>query len=91
MTPTERSIIEGKARQAGMRVSQWFRQAARSAVVNPRLSTEEMGMLRMLSGLANNLNQLTKLAHTAGLVSLMGTCRELLTQIGELISKIKQG
>ncbi len=88
LTPIERLAIAGRARDAGMRISDWFRQAAKNAVVKPRLSKEEAGYLRMLSGMANNLNQLTKLAHTAGLVSIMGNCRELLTAVEGLIKKI---
>ena len=88
LTPTERLLIEGRARDAGMRISGWFRQAAKNAVVRPRLSKEEAGHLRVLSGMANNLNQLAKLAHKTGLVSLMADLRSLLATMGALLAKI---
>lgn len=88
LTPTERLLIEGKSKTAGMKSSEWFRRAAKSASVVPRFSTEETGWFRMLSNLANNLNQLTHLAHISGLVSLSSKCRTMLTQIEELLLKI---
>lgn len=88
ITPTERLLIAGRAREAGIRISDWFRQAARSATVMPRLSKEEATYLRTLSGMANNLNQLTKLAHTAGLVSLLADLRKLLNMTEKLMERI---
>jgi len=38
ITPTERLAIAGKARSAGMRISDWFRQSAKTAEIRPRLS-----------------------------------------------------
>ena len=88
MTPTERLVIAGKANDAGMRISEWFRCAAKAGVIRARLSKEETGYLRTLSGMANNLNQLTKLAHTNGLVSLMADLRKLLTTVEALMERI---
>ncbi|KGE13792.1 plasmid mobilization protein [Sphingobacterium deserti] len=88
ITPTERMLIEGKAKNAGLRVSDWFRQSAKVAVIRPRLSKEEANFLRMMSGMANNLNQLTKLAHTSGLFSFSVDLRRLLREIGNLMEKI---
>lgn len=55
MTQTERMLITGKAREAGMSPSEWFRKAAKSARVMARFSPEDAAVLRMLSGMANNL------------------------------------
>jgi len=88
MTPTERLAIAGKARNAGMRISEWFRNTAKTAVIRPRLSKEETGHLRTLSGMANNLNQLTKLAHKDRLLSLMADLRRLLNEVERLMERI---
>lgn len=88
LTPTERILIEGRAKNAGLKPSEWFRRAAISAKVFPRFTTEESGWFRMLAGLANNLNQLTHLAHVAGLFSLALKCQAMLGQIEELLNKI---
>lgn len=60
----------------------------KTSVIRPRLSTEETGYLRTLSGMANNLNQLTKLAHKGGLLSLMGSLRSLLNEVERLMERI---
>ena len=88
LTPTERILIAGKAREAGLRISEWFRRAARSATVSPRLSPQEAQHLRTLSGMANNLNQLTKLAHSKGLITLTADLRRLLTMVEKLMERI---
>ena len=56
--PTERLAIASKAKNAGVRISDWFRQSAKVAVIRSRLSKEETGHLRTLSGMANNLELL---------------------------------
>ncbi len=88
LTPTERLAIEGRAKSAGMVVSEWFRKTARTAVIIPRLSKEDASHLRTLSGMANNLNQLTKLAHTDGLVSILTDMRRLLGEVERLMERI---
>jgi Bacterial mobilisation protein (MobC). len=88
MTPTERLAIESRATSAGMPISEWFRKTARTAVIIPRLSREETSYLRTLSGMANNLNQLTKLAHKSGLVSFMTDLRRLLNEVERLMERM---
>jgi hypothetical protein len=88
LTPTEKFLIDGRAKKAGLKPSEWFRRAAKSAKVFPRFTTEESGWFRMLAGLANNLNQLTHLAHIKGLLSLALKCQAMLREIEELLLKI---
>ena len=88
LTPTEKFLIEGRAKKAGLKSSEWFRRAAKNAKVFPRFTTEESGWFRMLAGLANNLNQLTHLAHVKGLLSLALKCQTMLREIEELLLKI---
>src|SRR5690606_30579925 len=88
ITPTERLAIAGKARNAGMRISDWFRQSAKTSVIRPRISKEDASHLRTLSGMANNLNQLTKLAHTGGLVTIMTDLRRVLGEVERLMEKM---
>jgi hypothetical protein len=85
LTATERFHIESKSKSAGMRISDWFRTAAKAARVVPRLNPEDRSILHMLTGMANNLNQLTKLAHVGGILSLAKKCNELLNEIDEAI------
>ncbi|MFD0793457.1 plasmid mobilization relaxosome protein MobC [Mucilaginibacter litoreus] len=70
LTLTERILIEGRAKNAGLKPSEWFRKAAKSTKVFPRFTVEETSWFRMLAGIANNLNQLTHLSHIKGLFTL---------------------
>jgi len=88
LTPTEHFRIEDKAIRAKLTISDWFRKAALKGKVTSKLSIEEMNCLRMLSGMANNLNQLTKLAHSQGLLVVQRKCRELIGQIALVIKKV---
>lgn len=88
LTPMEKQLIGQRAKSAGLKPSEWFRRAAKSARVFPRFTPEESGWFRMLSGMANNLNQLTHLAHVEGLPTLALKCQALFRQIEELLTKI---
>ena len=90
LTTAEYLMIKSRAEHAGLKPSQWFRKAARSAKVTPRFSQEEMKLLRSLTGQANNLNQLTKMAHAQGLISLTATLRNHLEQTDLLITKLSE-
>src|SRR5260221_775767 len=70
LTATEHFVIAARAKKAGMKISEWFRTAAKAARVVVRLKPEDLQIMRMLAGLANNLNQLTKLAHRDSLLTV---------------------
>lgn len=88
LTDSEHFLIAGKAKEAGMRISEWFRQAAKRAKIVPRFSPEDMNIHRVLAGMANNLNQITRLAHQAGLLTVQKRCREILAAIDETIKNL---
>jgi hypothetical protein len=88
MTRAERFQIDTKAKEAGMRSSSWIRASARAAKIVPRLTADERRILWMLAELANNLNQLTKLAHQVGLLSVVRKCELLLKEIDETLKLI---
>lgn len=85
LTDTERFLIEEKAKEAGMRLSAWFRQAAKSAKVVARLAPDDLRILRMFAGTANNLNQITHMAHREGLLAVQKRCREILSEMDETL------
>lgn len=88
LTETERFLIEEKARDAGMKPSAWFRLAAKKAKVLARLKPDDLKHLRTMTGMANNLNQLTHLAHKEGLTFIRQSCKELLLQIDLILKKL---
>lgn len=88
LTTEEHESISNKAKEAGMTPSEWFRQSAHKLTITPRLSLQEMAWLRSISGMANNLNQLTRLAYSAGLPALNDLCQQLIEQIDFLMKKV---
>lgn len=88
LTENERFLIDAKAREAGMKPSAWLRAAARKARLVARLKPQDMGFLRMLAGMANNLNQIARLAHIEGLFSVHKKCRECLCEIDDILKKL---
>ena len=88
LTETERFLIEAKSKEAGMKPSAWFRLAAKKAKVLARLKPDDLKHLRTLTGMANNLNQLTHLAHKEGLIFIRQSCKELLLQIDSILKKL---
>ncbi len=88
LTLNELMIFRVRAREAGISISEWLRQAAREGKVTPRLSPQEMQWFRDLSGIANNLNQLTRLAHTKGLISFSSDIRNIAEQTSLIMEKL---
>ncbi|MXV14013.1 plasmid mobilization protein [Hufsiella ginkgonis] len=88
VTDTERFLIAAKAKQAGVRISEYVRQAAKRAKVVPRHSREDLKIHHTLAGIANNLNQITKLAHEEGLFTVQKRCREILAEVDKSIKDL---
>ena len=88
LTDLEQFTIATKAKNAGTSISDFFRKSAQKGKVISRLTTEEAGHMRVLAGMANNLNQLTHLAHLNGLLSVQRNCRLLMAEINELLKKM---
>jgi uncharacterized protein (DUF1778 family) len=70
LTPSERALIEEAATNAGARLSEYVRElclrrsTAASVVAGARRNPEARALVRELTAIGNNLNQLTRLANT---------------------------
>jgi hypothetical protein len=89
VSATQRLRIAAKAEKAGLSLSEFFRQAALKAVIKPRMSKEEAAHYRTFAGAANNFNQFVRMAHQAGILSVLKDCREAIYIIKEILIKIK--
>lgn len=89
LTSLERIMIEGKAKKAQLSPSDWFRKAAKKAAITPRITPDDMHVLHVLTGMANNLNQLTKLSHTYGLHRFQKDCQDLIAKINVVFNQFK--
>ena len=72
-------------------MAEYIRESAlKSEVVQP--STEaDIKEYRTLVGMANNLNQLTKMAHQDGIIYLYSPLDRLLGEITNMVRAYKQG
>jgi len=70
LTPTERALIEKAAEDAGARLSEYVRElclrrsTAAAVVAGARRNPEARELMRELTAIGNNLNQLARVANT---------------------------
>ena len=78
-----------KAEKAGLNASDYVRQAAKKAQVKAKrkLAPEEIQLINDLSGVANNLNQLTKEAHKQNLAMIAPELLKALKKVNNLLEK----
>ena len=83
--------LRTRSRKANRRLAEYIRESAlQSEVVQPRTEAD-LKEYRTLVGMANNLNQLTKMAHQDGIIYLYSPLVSLLGEITNTIREYKQG
>ena len=83
-------ILRTRSRKANRRLAEYIRESAlKSEVVQPRTEAD-MREYRTLVGMANNLNQLTKMAHQDGIFYLYSPLDSLLSEITNVIRTYRQ-
>ena len=80
--------IKREAENCNLSLSDYLYQLLKQGQIVPRISPEEMDILRKLSGQSNNLNQLTKLANTGGILFIVPELLELKKIIIHLINHL---
>ena len=84
-------ILRTRSRKANRRLAEYIRESAlQSEVMQPRTEAD-MKEYRTLVGMANNLNQLTKMAHQDSIIYLYSPIDKLLGEITNVIREYKQG
>ena len=83
--------LKTRSRKANRRLAEYIRESAlQSEVVQPRTEAD-LKEYRTLVGMANNLNQLTKMAHQDSIIYLYSPIDKLLGEITNVIREYKQG
>lgn len=85
--PEYLKILE-EAKSCCLSLSDFIHQVLIHRKVVPRISQEEADILRKLAGQSNNLNQLTKIAHAAGIETVIPRLSELNKGILKLIKRL---
>ena len=80
--------IRKRATEAGLRVSEYVRQAVVSAEVTPRLNRQDADTIRKLAGEANNINQLAHRANAGGFALVAVELVKLKNRIVEIINQL---
>lgn len=79
----------GKAREAAITRTEFLRRLIAKAEVKARIKPEEMQLIRTVSGMANNLNQITHRLNAFGISALNEDLNALKVLIYELIKRLK--
>ncbi len=90
LTKPEYFIVKHKAQKARLKISAYVRFMAINGKVMQRLNEEERHFVRQLVGISNNLNQLTKKAHQAGIHSVQINLEAYTNTIDELLLQLKK-
>ena len=79
----------GKAREASVTRTEFLRRLITKAEVKARIKPEEMQLIRTVSGMANNLNQIDHRLNAFGISELNEDLNALKALIHELIKRLK--
>ena len=66
LTEADFKKVMEKAEKLGLKATQYAREMVLKGGVKSRFTLEELDLMRKLSGIANNLNQIAKRANQAG-------------------------
>lgn len=88
LTELQYYAIRKRAGEAGVRISEYVRQAVISAEVIPRLNRQDADTIRKLAGEANNINQLAHRANAGGFALVAVELVKLKNRIVEIINQL---
>ena len=88
-TPIEKHTIKGKSKMSGVKPAEYIRECAVNGSIKSRLTSEEVKHIRILAGMANNLNQLAKSANTYGYLRVATEAGHLMNEVDNIIKKIR--
>ena len=66
LTESDFKTVKEKAEKLGMKATQYAREMTLKGGIKSRFTLEELDLMRKLSGMANNLNQIAKQANKLG-------------------------
>ena len=88
LTKLQYYAVKRRAGEAGVKVSEYVRQAIITAEVVPRLNRQDADTIRKLAGEANNINQLAHRANAGGFALVAVELVKLKNRIVEIINQL---
>ena len=80
--------LKGKAKSAGVTMSEFVRKVLDKGNVIERLTVEQADFIRKLCGIANNLNQLAHRANADGLHAVAPFHKTIIGKIDEILTQV---
>ena len=81
-------MLRRRSKNANRTLAEYIRDSAFDARIVAKHSAENAAVIRNLTGMANNLNQLTRKAHREGVKLHYGQCQHLLLSLENIIDHI---
>ena len=82
--------LKGKAKSAGVTISEFVRNVLDKGNVIERLTVEQADFIRKLCGMANNLNQLAHRANADGFHAVAPFHKIIIGKIDEILNLIRK-
>ena len=82
--------LKGKAKSAGVTISEFVRKVLDKGNVIERLTIEQADFIRKLCGMANNLNQLAHRANAEGFHTIAPFHKIIISKIDEILNLIRR-
>ena len=82
--------LKGKAKNAGISMSEFVRKVLEEGNVIERLTVEQAGFIRKLCGMASNLNQLAHRANAEGFHVIAPFHKTIIGKIDEILNLIRK-
>ncbi|MEO8172583.1 MAG: plasmid mobilization relaxosome protein MobC [Sediminibacterium sp.] len=88
-TKSEYFIVKQKAKKAGMKITVYVRTMAIEGYVKARPHPIDKQLEKQLVGVANNINQMTKLAHQKGLLTAMLFFEKVKEELYHILNRLR--
>ena len=82
-------MLRHRSKNANRTLAEYIRDSAFDARIVAKHSAEDAAIIRNLTGMANNLNQLTKLSHQTGFYRTKNIVMEVLEKLKSIMSDYK--
>ncbi len=85
LTEEDFKTVKEKAEKLGMKATQYAREMTLKGGIKSRFTIEELDLIRKLSGMGNNLNQIARQANKSGFAQVSVEIVNIVLQIKQLL------
>lgn len=85
LTEDDYKTVKEKAKKLGMKATQYAREMTLKGGIKSRFTIEELDLMRKLTGMANNLNQIARQANKSGFGQVSVEIVNIALQIKQLL------